>query len=151
MVRGIFITREDAAALPHRITAEGYPESNTVHSSHHQRPPRSHAVAWGTPVAGAAPSVASSAHTNISAIPSNHEKWTDGEIELLINLRAEKVGFRYIAVSDPQPSVAMVWFPKANGQTSSGSVSGKEPKGCAGEVLQSHQRLQRTSLAAAVQ
>lgn len=99
MVRGIFITREDAAALPNRITAEGYPESNTVHSSHHQRPPRSHATAWGTPVTGGAPSAASSARTDISAIPSNHEKWTEGEIELLINLRAEKVGFKYIAVS----------------------------------------------------
>lgn len=109
MVRGIFITREDAAALPHRITAEGYPESNTVHSSHHQRLPRSHATACGTPVTGAAPSAASSARsTDISAIPSNHEKWTDGEIELLINLRAEKVGFKYIAVSAPQPSLTIV-------------------------------------------
>lgn len=114
MVRGIFITREEAAALPHRITPDGCTAVKTV-GSHQQRPPVSHTAPRQGPVAPtvpgasvaarATPSVASSARTDISAIPSDHEKWTGGETALLIKLRAERVGFRHIAVRHPlQPA-----------------------------------------------
>ncbi|KAK7700962.1 hypothetical protein SLS64_010556 [Diaporthe eres] len=107
MIRGIFITREDAAALPHRITTDGCAEVKTA-GSHSQRPckPQTAApcLATVTPTkaratqATRAPSVvSSSARTDISAIPSDHEKWTESEIKLLIKLRSERIGFRDIA------------------------------------------------------
>lgn len=121
MVRGIFITREDAAALPHRITPDGCPEvkATTVAASHSQRSSASHTAAGPrkspvTPTvphraakaaaARVTPSVASSsARTDISAVPSDHEKWNETETALLIKLRAESLGFRYIAVRLPVP------------------------------------------------
>ncbi|KAG6358352.1 hypothetical protein INS49_014236 [Diaporthe citri] len=106
MIRGIFITREDAAALPHRITTDGCAEVKAG-GSHYQRPCKSHAAPRLAPVtptrartsrAARAPSVvSSSARTDVSAIPSDHEKWTEGEIKLLIKLRSERIGFRDIA------------------------------------------------------
>lgn len=153
MVRGIFISREDAAALPNRITPDGRPEPNHLHASHHSRPPRSsssatshrprHAAAVvggrrpaaaavaagagivkglgngggaGVPVrlrsrGASAPATVSPASssssssagsrggaTDISAVPSDHEKWGEGEIAMIIRMRAERVAFRYIAV-----------------------------------------------------
>lgn len=113
MVRGIFITREDAAALPHRITPDGCAEGKTS-VSHYQRPsmsnsaPRRLAPVTPTKVAARAtlsvmtraPSVAgsSSARTDISAVPSDHEKWAESEVRLLIKLRAERVAFKDIVV-----------------------------------------------------
>ncbi|KAI7776587.1 hypothetical protein LA080_004792 [Diaporthe eres] len=107
MIRGIFITREDAAALPHRITTDGCAEVKSG-GSHYQRPCMSQAAprlatvtppkARATHQATRAPSVvSSSARTDISAIPSDHEKWTESEIKLLIKLRSERIGFRDIA------------------------------------------------------
>lgn len=127
MVRGIFITREDAARLPHRITPDGCPDVRTG-VSHHQRasmggistapaprpaggggdnPEGASAAATAAAVRAAAakPRAPSSARaspsaraTGVSAVPSSHEKWTEGEVRLLIGLRAENVGFRFIAV-----------------------------------------------------
>lgn len=115
MVRGIFITREDAAALPHRITPDGCAEGKTS-VCHYQRasitsnaPARQQALTTPTvPRASqvtAAPSAASSSspRTEISAIPSDHEKWSESETRLLIKLRAERVGFKYIVVRYPPP------------------------------------------------
>lgn len=118
MVRGIFITREDAAALPHRITPDGCAEGKTS-VCHYQRasitsnaPARQQALT-STPTVPrasqvtAAPSVgafSSSPRTDISAIPSDHEKWSESETRLLIKLRAERVGFKYIVVRHPHPA-----------------------------------------------
>lgn len=114
MIRGIFITREDAAALPHRITADGCAEVKAG-GSHYQRPSMSQTAARApvitpTKVARAssrattrAPSVASLAgRTDISAIPSDREKWTEVETRLVIYLRAKQMGFQDIAVSFDQ-------------------------------------------------
>lgn len=114
MVRGIFITREDAAALPHRITPDGCAEGKTS-VCHYQRAsitsnaPARQALTTPTMPRGfqvtAAPSVASSSspRADISAIPSDHEKWCESETRLLIKLRAERVGFKYIVVRPPPP------------------------------------------------
>lgn len=116
MVRGIFITREDAAALPHRITPDGCAEGKTS-VCHYQRasitsnaPARQAITNPTVPRAShvaAAPSVgasSSSPRTEISAIPSDHEKWSESETRLLIRLRAERVGFKYIVVRyNPPP------------------------------------------------
>lgn len=119
MVRGIFITREDAAALPHRITTDGCAEVKAG-GSHYQRPCVSQAaprLATVTPTkartsrATRAPSVVSSStRTDISAIPSDHEKWAESEIKLLIKLRSEMIGFRDIAVR-PDPSAGILSRP----------------------------------------
>lgn len=117
MIRGIFITREDAAALPHSITPDGCAEAKTG-GSHYQRTSmsqtaprlapvalptvaRTSPVARPAPVTRASSVVSSSARTDISAIPSNHEKWPEEETKLLIKMRAERIGFRYIAVMPP--------------------------------------------------
>lgn len=127
MVRGFFITREDAARLPHRITPDGCPDVRTG-VSHYQRASMCGNTISSTGVGGssnnpvgasAAASLATAAAaraaakprapssmralpsaraTGVSAVPSSHEKWTEGEVRLLIGLRAENVGFKFIAV-----------------------------------------------------
>ncbi|POS79493.1 hypothetical protein DHEL01_v202115 [Diaporthe helianthi] len=47
------------------------------------------------------PSGRSSGGTDISAVPSDHEKWGEEEVEMIIRMRAERVGFRYIAERFP--------------------------------------------------
>ncbi|KAJ0116702.1 hypothetical protein J7T55_009852 [Diaporthe amygdali] len=109
MTRGIFITREEAATLPNRITTEICPEARIADIPRH-RPSKSRAahrtpvtpVTRATPLTQAssatrASSVASSARADISAVPSDHEKWTESDTKLIIKLRAERVGFRQIA------------------------------------------------------
>lgn len=132
MIRGFFISCEDAALLPHRITPDGCPDVR-IGVSHHQRPSMCGGIssssitgvggvssnAVGPPGGAAATALATAAAaraaakprapssvrasssaraTGVSALPSSHEKWTEGEVRLLIGLRAENVGFRFIAV-----------------------------------------------------
>jgi hypothetical protein len=110
MIRGIFITREDAAALPSRITADGCPDLNSVHSSHYQRLPRSQA-ARGAAVAAGLSAASSARCIDISANPSDHEKWLEGEVEILIRMRAENVGFKFIAVRLDLPPLLLPSLP----------------------------------------
>lgn len=119
MIRGIFITREDAAALPHSITSDGCAEAKAG-GSHYQRPSMSQTaprLAPATPTKARAPRAAratrepsaasSSARTDVSAVPSNHEKWNESDVRLLIKLRSEKIGFRDIAVRfDPSAGIS---------------------------------------------
>jgi hypothetical protein len=122
LVRGFFITREDAAALPGRITPDGRPEVSPLHSSHYERAPRSHVdhgggggpgtVAHVTPRRTSLPSASVSApaarasrgrqhsYDDISAMSwSDHSKWSDSETALIIKMRAERIHFKFIAVS----------------------------------------------------
>ncbi|KAL1852894.1 hypothetical protein Daus18300_011976 [Diaporthe australafricana] len=97
MIRGIFISREEAAALPHKIITDHSPD-HRITKTPHCRPSRSHAAlpARATPAPRAYP-VARPARNDVSAVPSDYEKWTENEIMLVIKLRAEAVGFRLIA------------------------------------------------------
>ncbi|KAG8158134.1 hypothetical protein KVR01_011895 [Diaporthe batatas] len=135
MVRGIFITREYAAALPHRITPDGRPEPSGLYGTHHSRAPRAagssplpppgrrrpaarpaagvgraQAVrdeeASGAVVGSAGVGRRRSVSAGVGGVdggegPSDHEKWAEDEVEYIVRMRAQRVGFRQIAARFP--------------------------------------------------
>ncbi|KAI3390684.1 hypothetical protein diail_8880, partial [Diaporthe ilicicola] len=111
MIRGIFISREEAATLPHRITTDHSPDTRILDLPR-LRPSKSHSTstALANPTASTDPTTltyitrplelplfAPSPSDIISTVSSIHEKWTEKDILLLLELRGRNLGFRLIA------------------------------------------------------
>lgn len=60
--------------------------------------------------------------TDVSAVPSDREKWGEREIEMIIRMKAERVKFQYIAV---RPIL------RTHRSPSTDAILGRPAQGCA--------------------